>query len=470
MAAMGIDGIVSGLDTTSLINSLMKVEAMPQTLLKSKVSTTQTFITALQGLNSKVSSLADAAKAAARPASWDAVTATTTAKSVTATATSGAGASSLSFTVDALAAPQTSVSGPVSTLAQLFADPGDPADPGTVPSTVTIRTGSGATEKLTTVPLGSATDLAGFAAVLNKADAGVTASVVRVSETESRLQLTSRATGAPAAFDLLPGTVTADDAGATAPVLARGDAIVAAADAAITLWKGTTAEQRVTSTTNTFGQVLTGVSLTVSALEAAPVGVTVARDDAALKKLASNLVGAVGVVLSEVRSRTATSTTTSGDGRTVVAGGPLSGDSATRGVQGAVLTAASHPVDGISPSEVGLVLGRDGTMTFDEARFTAALAADPAKVQRVVAGVAARVQTAATSLSDPVDGTLSLKIKSQETASRSLSQQVTDWDRRLELRRESLQKTYSALEVGLSNLQAQSGWLAGQLNALAATA
>ena len=39
MGSMGIDGIVSGLDTTSLINSLMQVEAMPQTLLKQKVIT-----------------------------------------------------------------------------------------------------------------------------------------------------------------------------------------------------------------------------------------------------------------------------------------------------------------------------------------------------------------------------------------------------------------------------------------------
>ena len=469
MASMGIDGIVSGLDTTSLIKSLMQVEAMPQTLLKSKVSTAQTFISALQGLNSKVASLGDAARAAAKPASWQAVTATSSSTTATATTTPAAGASSLSFTVDTLATAQTSVSRPVRALADLFGDTTvDPPVPGTVPGSVTLRTGATGAETFTTVDLGAVTALAGLAGAINKAGAGITASVVKVSDTESRLQLTSTATGTPGAFDLYSGAVTAADAGSATLVMSRDAAITKPSDARITLWKGTTAEQAVTSPTNTFAGVLTGVSVTVSAVEPTPVSLTVARDDAALKKLASNVVGALGVVLSDVKSRTAATTTTSSDGRSVVTGGVLSGDSATRGVQQALLSAATAPVDGTSPSEVGMVLGRDGTVTFDDAKFTAAMAADPAKVQRVVSGVAARLEATTKSISDPIDGTLTLKIKNQQSVSRNLSEQVTDWDRRLELRREGLQKTYSALEVGLSGLQAQSTWLAGQLSSLSA--
>ncbi|WP_298461665.1 flagellar filament capping protein FliD [uncultured Cellulomonas sp.] len=466
---MGIDGIVSGLDTTSLINSLMQAEAMPQTLLKSKVTTTQSFISALQGLNTKVSSLMDAAKAAAKPASWDAMTATSSAKTVTATTTTGAGTSSLSFTVDALAKPQTSVSRAVGSLADLFGDPSaTPPVPGTVPAGVTLRTGDGAGDTFTAVPLVGVTDLAGLAGAINKADAGVTATVVKVSDTESRLQLTSKATGAPAAFDLYSGTVTDADAASATVVMARTDAIAAASDAQITLWKGTGAEQKVTSHSNSFSGVLTGVSLTVTAEETTPVTVTVNRDDAALKKLASNLVGALGVVFSEVKSRTAVTTSTSSDGRSVVSGGVLSADSTTRSVNQQVLAAASYPVDGTSPSEVGMVLGRDGTITFDDAKFTAAMAKDPAKVQAVVMGVAQRVEKAAKEISDPIDGTLSLKVKAQESYSKNLSQQVSDWDRRLEVRRAGLQATFTAMEVGLSGLQAQSSWLSGQISSLMA--
>lgn len=457
MAGFGIDGLVSGLDTTALISQLMQVEAMPQTLLKAKVSTAQTFISALQGLNTRMASLGDAAKLAAKPESWNAVSASSSAKTVTATTSTGAQASSLSFTVDKLASAQTSVSGNLTTLEDLVG--------ATIPATVTVATGSGATAKATVVDLTGVTDLAGFAKKLNSADTGLTASVVKISATESRLQLTAKATGVAAGFDLHSGTVAAADiqSGAAVPTLVkRADATVAGADAQITLW----GNQPVTSASNTFSDVLGGVSISVTALEAQPVTVTVARDDTALKKLAADLVGAVGVVLSEIKSRTASKTTTAADGGTIVSAGVLGGDSSTRALNQQVVTAASYPVDGISPSEVGIVLGRDGAFTFDEAKFTAAMAADPAKVQKVVSGIAERVADVATKTSDKIDGSLTLKIKNQETFSKNLSSQVEDWDRRLAVRKEGLQRTYSALEVTLSGLNSQSSWLAGQLSSL----
>ena len=44
--AFAIDGLVSGLQTTSMIDSLMKIDAIPQTLLKAKVSASQSLISA----------------------------------------------------------------------------------------------------------------------------------------------------------------------------------------------------------------------------------------------------------------------------------------------------------------------------------------------------------------------------------------------------------------------------------------
>ncbi len=43
---------------------------------------------------------------------------------------------------------------------------------------------------------------------------------------------------------------------------------------------------------------------------------------------------------------------------------------------------------------------------------------------------------------------------------------IEDWDRRLAVRKEGLQRTYAALEVTMSNLTSQSNWLAGQLETL----
>jgi flagellar hook-associated protein 2 len=451
MAALGIDGLVSGLQTTDLINSLMSAEAAPQTLLKSKQSSTTTFVSALQALNTKVASLAEAAAKAAKSTSWAATTAAASATSVTATTTTGAQPTALAFTVDAVARSQVSLT-----------DPADLARFTGGASTLTIKKADGT---LTEIAVG--TDAAATARANSASTAGVTAVAVTVGSS-TRLQLSGTGTGASAAFEVFAGTKAEVEA-ATATRLTLADTRTAQ-DAKITLWPENAATaQQVTSRTNTFSDVLAGTSITVSKVETDPVTLTVATDTAALTALASGLVGSLGVVLSEISSRSANTTATGSDGRTTVTGGLFSGDSAVRGLQQQLSSAASYAVDGISPSTVGITINRDGTFTFDAAKFSAALAEDPAKAQNVVAGLAQRVADVAKGTSDSVDGSLTLKITSQQGIVTDLGKQIEDWDRRLTLRRESLQATYSALEVTLSGLKSQSSWLSSQIASLSSS-
>ncbi|GAB2677840.1 flagellar filament capping protein FliD [Thalassiella azotivora] len=470
MATLGIDGLVSGLDTTSLINQLMQVEAMPQTLLKRKQSTTQTLVSALQSLNTKVASLTESAQKTAKPESWDAVTAKSSATSVTANATATAQPGSVSFTVEQVAAAKVALSRETLDDSSLVAG---------IPPAVTVKKADGTF--VTVEPTsGSLNDIA--RALNNAADSGVKATVVRVGVDADdkplyRLQFTGTSTGSDGGFEVYAGTqaeVEGYDAAALAANRLDATEVTAAADARITLWKGTAAEKTFQQSSNTFSGLMTGVDVTVSKVTGAgedPVTVTVAQDADALKKLASGLVGSLGVVLSEVASRTATTTKTNTDGSTAVTGGLFSGDGAVRQLQqqlttamgGAVTTASGELV---SPSSVGLVIGRDGTFTFDEAKFSAALTADPARVRDVVTQVADRVAQVASGASDKTDGTLTRKIQGQEGLVKDMGTQIEQWDRRLELRRANLQRTYSALEVTLSGLQSQSSWLAGQLATL----
>ncbi|WP_258724221.1 flagellar filament capping protein FliD [Cellulomonas sp. NS3] len=459
MASMGVDGMISGLNTTDLINQLMQAEAVPQTLLKTKQTSTTTLVTALQALNAKVASLGDAAATATKPASWQAYKATASASSVTATTTATALPSELTLKVDTLASNQVSLLN--------FGGSGSPFT-GT-PPTFTIRTNADAVaaserkDVTVTAKSGSVEDV--VKAINETTAAGVKAVAVKV-DGAYKIQLTGSETGSTKDFAVFAGAAETLTSGSTAATMSE---LRKASDAQITLWPGSTAKVEVKSATNTFANVLDGVSFTVSALpktDDPPVTLTVARDDAAVKKLASGLVGALGVVFSEISSRTATTTKTNEDGRTVVTGGMFSGDSAVRALNQQLQTAASHPVDGTSPAQVGIVIGRDGTFTFDDAKFTAALAADPAKVQKVVAGLAERVADVAKKTSDKVDGSLTLKITNQQGTVKDLGDQIANWDLRLASRRAGLQKTYSALEVSLSGLKSQSSWLAGQLASL----
>lgn len=455
MASLGIDGLSSGLDTTAIISSLMQIEAAPQTLLKSKRAASQDIVSALQAINTKLRSLSESAAKASAASNWSSHSATSSSTAATATASSGAAAATLTFSVDAVATAQMSLSDLIPEGGSLVSDP----------PTLTLRSADGT---VTTVSPASGSP-ADVAKAVNNAGAGVTATVVRVPSgggTQMRVQFTSQTTGTAGSFEVFEGDAAAV-AGGTAT---RIDASLARAggDAAITLWKGTAYEQSYAQSSNTFQNIMTGVDVTVSrATEPGQtVTIDVAPDAAAVKGLASGLIGALSVVLSDMDSRTATSTTTAADGTTKVSGGLLSGDASVRMLRSQVVQAATYPVDGRSPSSVGIELGRDGTISFDEDAFAAAVAEDPDGTAAFVQQLAGRVAAVADAASDPYEGTFTQKVTSQQTLVERYADQIAEWDLRLEMRRATLQTTYTNLEVTLSNLNSQSSWLAGQLSSL----
>lgn len=429
---LSIDGLSSGLDTTGLINSLMTLEAVPQTQLKSRVADVQSSISAFQGLNASVADLASKAAKVALPNALDLYAATSSSSAVTATTTPGTSAGSLDFTVDKVAAAQVSVSQPMTAWPY---------------STVTITTGG---TPLTVTP--ASTSLDDVVSAVNASGAGISASKVSVGGGQYRLQFTAAATGAAAAF-------TIDDPNATAGLTT----IQPAQDAQLTLWGGTAAQQTITSATNKFDGLLPGLSLTVSAVSTSPVHVAVSRDSAQISKTASDLVGAVNTVLAQISTKSTVVASTDGAGNPITSGGPFTGDSTVRSVNDAILSAASQPVNGRSPSEIGIVLTKTGTMQFDSAKFADAMTKDPTGTMAAVGVIAGRVADAAKQASDPTTGLITTKILGQQSDAKDINNQIASWDDRLAMRRATLQQTYSALEVALSGMKAQSSWLTAQL-------
>lgn len=442
MAGIGIDGIVSGLDTTTIINQLMQVETNQQTLLSIKKSSTSATVTALQGLNTRFASLAESAKKLADPASWNAVTATSSSTSVTVAAGAKAAAGSITFTVDSLATAQSSL---VDVPADL-----DPANPSLV-----LRVAGG--DPVTVTAL--STDPRDLAAAVNKADLGVRASIINVGTAdapEHKLQLTSTSTGATNGFTAEAMTTS----GMRALDLTE---IVAAADARLTLFPGSAAERTVTSASNSVAGLIEDVTLTLTATSTDHVSVTLVRDDATLTKNAKGLVSNLNVLLEEISSRTTATTTTGTDGSTKLTPGVLASESLVRGLGTDLLSAAGLTVDGASLASVGITLGRDGRYAFDEKAFGDALAADPAKAQKLVTALAEATGKIAERASDADNGTLTSRIRGGEDAVKDLGERITAWDDRLATRRATLERTYAALEVSLSKLNDTSSWLEQQL-------
>ncbi|WP_445155255.1 flagellar filament capping protein FliD [Arthrobacter sp. Hor0625] len=435
---ISLDGLASGLDTTALISSIMQSEALPQTLLKNKSYDLQSMVSALQGLNGKVATLATQATAAAKPGALELTTATTTSDKVTATTTAAAKAGSLDFQVTKLAQTQVTVTPKINAVT------------GWPYTTMTINSGG---KDYVIEPLG--TNLDDVVTKVNAAGAGVTATKVDVGDGNFRIQFTATKSGDAGKFTI------------TGPADSFTDVTVAQ-DAELVLWPTSPAAQtKIKSSTNTFAGVLPGVTLTAKEISIAPVTLTVSRDDAGITKLASDLVDGVNGIFSLVASKTAVSTTTNTTG-TKVAAGVFAGDSTVRSVNQSILSAASLPVGTPprSPSEIGISITKTGTMEFDATKFGAALAADPAGTAAKVQELAGRIATAATNASDKYTGTLTTKITGQQSEVRDLADRISDWDQRLASRKATLQSTYSGLEVALSNMKAQQSWLTSQLAGL----
>lgn len=463
MAGMGIDGLASGLDTTALIDSLITLQAGQQSLLKVKVEKAGSVVTALQALNTRVASLATAAETAAKATSWQAYTATSSSTSVTATASSTARPSSVSFHVDALATAQISLSAEFVDVAELLHD--------TFPPTISVLKADGTIASVSP----AYGNLADVTEAINAAeDLGVKAVAVRVGSTY-RLQITGTETGEDASFKVFladEATVQAAVAAGTEDALTRLDTVALqdAQDAQITLWKGVDGvEQTVSSATNTFSDLLTGVDLTVSAVtgeDGGPVTVTVAQNTTALAKLASDLFSNIAVTLTEMSSRLTYTTGENDEGDSILKAGLFSGDTSIRLLQQSLLDAVAGAYGGASTAEAGFGISRTGEVTFDSATFAELLASDPARAQQILTGMATALQTAAKTASDPIDGTLTLKVKAEQDSVTDLNTRISDWDERLERRRESLLRTYTALETTIQGYQTQSTWLTQQIATL----
>lgn len=446
MSSFAIDGLISGLDTGALVTQLVAAESRPRNLLQARATTTQSFITALQSLNTKVASLAENAAKAVKAESWQAVK-TASSDSAVATVTAGTGAQvgSVSFEVRSLAAAQVNIF--------------DPAALGEA-GALTISVGG---EDVVITPDSSHPE--DIVAAINSTEGlDIQATLVRVSggeEPEYFIQLTG-ATGTANTFEVHGGTEAMGP-----PLTGSADAVTAAADAEIVLWAGSVAERTLTSDTNTFTGLLTGVDVTVAKVSEDPVTISATRNTDAQAKLITDMVSSMGVVLSDIASRTATSEDTDEDGNLVVTGGLFSGDSAIRMLRTQLQDAFTQPVNGQSPATVlGISISRTGEIEVDSEVLAESLAEDPEGTIAFAQALAERVHGAADAASDRYDGTLTQKITSQESLHRSLEQQVSAWDVRIEKRQSMLLAQFAAMEVTLSQLQNQSNWLASQLTTL----
>jgi flagellar hook-associated protein 2 len=221
-------------------------------------------------------------------------------------------------------------------------------------------------------------DLSGYAtledaakAINATADLGVQATLVR-SNGQVNLVLTSAESGTANAFaHSLTGTA------ATTTTLST------AADARIRMGGSFgVGGIELTSSSNTFDNVIDGVSLSVNKVHKdgdPALTLTIDQDKSATKGKAQSFVDAFNALMTSFDSLTASGSDSS-------VRGALAGDSSVRAIEGRLNTLLRTDFGGNSLINFGISADRNGKLTIDTARFEAAVAKDPAGFEALFTG------------------------------------------------------------------------------------
>lgn len=456
---MAVSGLLTGFDTKAVVDKLMAAERVAGNRLTKAQTSATALSSAFAQLNGLVKSMGDAAQAVVpdsltKSSIWTAATATSSDKTVaTATASGVPMSGSLSFTVDTVAKAGSAMSGVVTV-----------ADRNTALSasdwSLSI-TNHGVTP---TTPLAFTKDdtLNTVAQKINDAkDLDVSATVVKVSDGNYRLQIASKSTGSDTTLSFAGDTAT----------LGGFNTLNAGADTKLTVGGGSPAEFSVTSKTTKVDGLMDGVTITAVKASTDPVTVTAAKGPDAIAGKVQAMVNAANAALTNVRINGKVDPTlakaVAGKDSTNNSGlflGNSTASDVTRRISDVFVGSAAN-----IPSMVGINIAKDGTVSFDKAKFTEAYTKDPAAVEKSVTDTAQKLSDVGKSLTNATDGTLTVAIRGQDALVKDYTDQIKRFEDRMTAKQDLLNRQYDALDQMLSKLKTQGDWLAGQLKALEGT-
>ena len=467
--ANALAGVGSSINVNSLVSQLMAVERAPIDRVTAKTSTYQGTITALGTLKGSLSSLQTAAKALSDPGGASPVSvASSTASVATASASGGASPGSYALNVTSLAQAHRLYSGSYAATnstvgaGTLTIERGTTGASGFTPN-------AGTTAVTVTIDPGK-TSLAEVRDAINKANAGVTASIIN-DGSGNRLVMTSNDTGAAnslritatdadgADTDAAGLSALAWDPAATGGAVRNMTEARAAADAVFSI-----DGLPVTRASNSVGDLVSGVSF--SLLAAGSTTVTVSRDATAGRKAVDAFVSAFNYTSGTLKSLSAYDTTTK-------TGSPLFGESVVRTTQSQMRATVNTPYGEAGAayqtlSSIGIGVNPAGQLAVTSSRFDAAVAADPAGVSKLLAA-------AGKSLYDKLAGTLAEggSIDSRTSGIQANIKRLGDQQTRLEDRMSSIEARYrnqfAALDKAMSSMTATQSYLTSQFNRSSST-
>ncbi len=357
-----VSGLASGIQYNNIIDAMIQADRASTAVIETRKATFQGRLDAVRSLNSKMLSVQlDLASLNNKTLFNGKSAISSNTSAITSTASSSAAAGTYNFEVLAVAkASQLATAGSASSSAGLGA------------GTISLQLG---TAGATTINIDdSSSSLDGIARAINAAGVGVNASVVNdgSSGTPYRLMLTSKDTGTANA-------ITVSGTGGMGTLFTGSTVLQAGSDAQIRLGSGANA-LTLTKSSNTFPDVVQGLTLTANAVGSSTV--TVGNQSGDVSTAVKNFVDSYNAVAQYMTDNASFNSTNS-------KAGVLFGESDVRTQFNSLTQTILGSVPGLpltmsTMTAVGIDYDRTtGKLTLDQTKLTDAVNADPQAVGKL---------------------------------------------------------------------------------------
>jgi flagellar hook-associated protein 2 len=300
------------------------------------------------------------------------------------------------------------------------------------------------------VTTSAATTLAGLRDLINQAtdNPGIQASIIKVSDTDSRLTLSSSVPGA---------TNTIGISTTTLPNLATLTPVQTAADA-----KFSVGGLSLTRSSNTISDAIPGVTLSLVKLDPTGGNLTIDVDKSAARSSIDSFITAYNALNSTITSLSSYNATTK-------TAGPLFSDSALLSVQNQVRQALSTSISGgvagfSSLVDIGITKDKSGVLSLDATKFTKAVTTNFAAISTLFTssnGVAVKLNNVLTSAL-ATGGTISARETGVNNKIAALAKEQTALNVTLAASQARYLKQFNAMDNIMSQFQSTSSFLTQQ--------
>lgn len=381
MASISTLGIGSGLDLSTILDNLTTAEKASLTPISNQQTAYTAKLSAYATLKSSLSTFQTANTALNSADLFSATSASSSSSAFSATTSGSVVAGKYTISVSQLAQAQTLTSGVQTSNTTALGD--SSASSRTL--SITLKDGTSKDITLTS----DQTSLTGMRDAINGADAGVSATIIKVGDGSYRLSLTSSETGSDNAVskiavtgdDTLQGIV-GYDASASSNAMTES---VTAQNAKLTV-----NNVEIENSSNTISDALEGITLNLNDTTTGNQTLTITKDTSKAESAIKTWVDAYNTLLDQFSSLTKYTAVDVGADAQDTSNGALLGDSTLRTIQTqlkSMLTNAQSSSTYKSLAQIGITTDpTTGSLELDSDKLETALSSDADGVKEMIVG------------------------------------------------------------------------------------